>query len=118
MEVREITVPEGTQSYVTVVVRCLATGDVFPTNIALSADLQIGETFSEKLKEFDSSILMFAPDVASIPKYLREEGDGYVLVIEDGDDNLATNVFPDDIQEIIDIIELEQAEEELEGDEE
>jgi len=118
MQVREVTLPEGTQSYVTVVVRCLATGDVFPTNIALDADLQIGESHSQELKEFDSSILMFAPSVESIPQALREEGDGYVLVIEDGDDTLATNVFPDDIQELLDIIELEQAGEELEGDEE
>ena len=87
MDIYEAEVPEGTISYTTVVVRNRDTGEVFPTNIALAADLQLSGDdwhngrFSTELSMLESTFLTAAPSPTMICKTLNDIG--YELVIED-----------------------------------
>jgi len=85
METYELEVPEGTIEYVTVVVQHRESGAVFPTNVALGADLQIDTTgkipLSHPLAMLEATLLTAAAGPQWLVDSLGEVG--FDLIIED-----------------------------------
>ena len=87
METYELEIPEGSIEYVTVVVRHRESGAVFPTNIAMGADLTIDTTGKTPLSPLLAMLETTLLTASAGPQWIADDLDtiGFDLIIEDDD---------------------------------
>ena len=95
MDINEITVPEGKVVCATMAVRELATDKTLVGNVIFEAEIVEQDPPSDELVMLAYTTLAICDGRSKIVRTLREMG--YIPIIEDDDDCLASDLVPDDI---------------------
>lgn len=95
MNITQLEVPEGKVVFVTVTVKDLANNETLVGNVIFGADIVELDPPSDELTMLADTALAVCQGHREVIKTLV--GMGYMPIIEDDDDCLATELVPDDI---------------------